>query len=222
MQNIDFHTHRSINNENLAIRNVFAQDLENISPDYLFSSGLHPWHIETVGVADLFKSIDHWCASKNMLAVGECGLDRSIPANFALQEEYFRIQIEIAKKHSKPLIIHCVRAYQDLVRIKNETKSGVAWIVHGFNGNQQITKSLIDHGFYFSIGEQLLKTDSKHEIFKSIPLNRLFLETDDREISIEQMYQLATDILQIDQEVLSQAIINNFETLFGDSNLKKS
>jgi TatD DNase family protein len=222
MQYIDFHTHHLKEENNIRIRNVFAQDLISFSPEYLFSAGLHPWHIDVVNLDDCFRSIEQSTLMKNMLAVGECGLDRSITTDFALQEKCFRIQIEIAEIHSKPLIIHCVRAYSDLIKIKNETKSKVPWIIHGFQGNQQITQSLIGHGFYFSVGEKLLKTNSKHEVFKSIPLNRLFLETDDHEISIDRLYKLAADILLIDQEKLSQAIFNNFETLFESSNLKKS
>jgi len=218
---LDFHTHHLKQENNIRIRNVFAQDLLNFSPEYLFSAGLHPWHIEQVDLDDCFRVMEQSIILKNMLAIGECGLDRSIKTSFALQEECFKIQIKIAEAYSKPLIIHSVRAYSDLVRIKKETKSKVAWIVHGFNGNEQVTQSLIDHGFYFSVGEKLLKTNSKHKIFKSIPMNRLFLETDDREITIDQMYMLAADILQIDHEVLSQVTVSNFEKLFGDSNLKK-
>ena len=221
MQYIDFHTHLLREEDNIAIRNVFAQDLVNFSPEYLFSAGLHPWHIGMVDLEDCFWRIVQSSEMKNMLAVGECGLDRSVTTDFALQERCFKIQINIAETFSKPLIIHCVRAYSDLIKIKKETKTAVAWIVHGFNENQQIAKSLIDQGFYFSLGEQFLKSNLKREVFKSIPLNRLFLETDDREIAIDQMYNLAADILQIDREILSQVIVSNFEMLFGDTNLKK-
>jgi TatD DNase family protein len=222
MHYIDFHTHRFIKEDCIAIRNVFAQDLTNFSPEFWFSAGLHPWHLEMVNLDECFTLIEQSIGMKNMLAIGECGLDLSTATIFALQEKCFRIQINIADTYSKPLIIHCVRAYSDLVRIKKDTKSEVVWIVHDFNGNLEITQSLIDHGFYFSVGERLLNSNSKHEVLKSIPLNRLFLETDDHEISIDQIYNLAADILQIDRELLSQAIVSNFKTLFGDERIKNT
>src|SRR5665648_61181 len=156
---------------------------------------------------------------ENMLALGECGMDRSIPTDFALQKMYFKEQIHIAEKYHKPLIIHCVRAYSDLMKFKKESKSDIPWIIHAYRGNQETTLSLIKHGFYFSVGEQLLKDESKHPILRIIPVERLFLETDNREISIKKIYLLAAQILKIDEEVLTEAIFNNFKTLFGDDKL---
>ncbi len=212
---IDFHTHKQKADGNIQIMNVFAQDLVYFMPEFLFSAGIHPWHTEKVSLEDCCHSLEQVIQLKNMLAIGECGLDRSIVIDFALQEKYFRNQIKIADKYSKPLIIHCVRAQSDLIKLKKETRSTVPWIIHGYHGNHQTTISLIDHGFYFSLGETQLKMFSKHEIFRSIPLGRLFLETDNRETSIEKIYLLASETLKIDEEFLSQAIFNNFKTIFG-------
>ena len=220
MKYIDIHTHKLKGDGNIQILNVFAQDLVNFYPEFLFSTGIHPWHIEKVSLEDCCHSIEQVILMKNMLAVGECGLDRSIAIDFALQEKYFRNQIKIANKHSKPLIIHCVRAQSELIKLKKETKSTVPWILHGYQGNQQTTKNLIDHGFYFSVGKPLLNMISKHDVFKSIPPERLFLETDNLETSIEKIYSLAAEILNIDEELISEAIFKNFKTIFGADQTK--
>ena len=199
--------------------NVFAQDLPFDDPDYFFSTGLHPWHIGTVKLEECFRAIDQAAMQKDMLAVGECGLDRAIKTDFALQEWCFKQQIAIAEKHDKPLIIHCVRAYSDLLQIKKESKSGVLWIIHGYHGNLETTLSLIKHEFYFSVGEQLLKDESKHEIFRSIPIERLFLETDESELSIDMIYLMAAQILKLDEKELNQIITNNFISVFGSEHL---
>jgi len=219
MQLIDLHTHKTNKTENAQILNIFAQDLPLEVPNFLFSVGLHPWHIEKVNPEECFLAIDRVATQKNMLAVGECGLDRSIATGFALQEQCFKQQILIAKKYCKPLIIHCVRAYSDLLKQRKERKSGLPWIIHGYRGNLETTLSLIKHKFYFSVGEHLLKDESKQEIFRSIPLERLFLETDESELPIAGIYSLAAQALKMDENELVQIIANNFTSVFGSGYL---
>ena len=165
------------------------------------------------------RNIESAMKDKNMLAVGECGLDRSIQTDFAVQKNCFSEQIRVAEKYDKPLIIHNVRASSDLIKLKKDHKSEIPWILHGYTGNPQSTLDLIRHGFYFSIGEKLLKNESKQGLLRIIPSDRLFLETDDHEISIEKIYLLAAQILKTDEEWLSETIFNNFKTLFGNDKL---
>lgn len=219
MQLINLHTHRTEETGNIQILNVFAQDLTLNEPAFLFSSGLHPWHIAKVNPVECFQAIDRAAEQKNMLAIGECGLDRSINAVFALQEWCFKQQVQIANNHRKPLIIHCVRAYSDLQKHKKENKSGLPWIIHGYYGNLETTLSLIKHYFYFSIGEKLLKDKTKHDIFRSIPIERLFLETDESELTIAEIYSVAAPILNIDENELTQILANNFKAIFGEDKL---
>ena len=218
MQLINIHTHRVKNEGDIQILNIFAQELNDTEPDYLYSAGLHPWHISKVNPEECFEAIGQAANQKNMLAIGECGLDRAISTDFALQERCFIEQIQIAKEHNKPLIIHCVRAYSDLQKLKKEIQSDLPWIIHGFQGNLKTTKSLIRHGFYFSVGESLLKNESKQTVFQSIPFERLFLETDDKDISIQEVYRLAMQRLNMDEQMLTDLIFNNFRTLFGEVN----
>lgn len=219
MQQIDFHTHQKHEPGKIQILNVFAQDLLPDAPEYLFSAGLHPWHIGKVNSEECFQAINRAAELKNMLAVGECGLDRSIAMDFAAQEWHFKQQIQIANNHHKPLIIHCVRAYSDMLKHKKESKSGLPWIIHGYLGNLETTFSLIKHDFYFSVGERLLIDEAKHDILRSIPSGRLFLETDDSKISIADIYSLAARVLKMDENELAQSIANNFTSLFGSEHL---
>jgi len=216
MQKIDIHTHRHKNDSSVQILNIFAQDLLLPGVEGFYSTGLHPWHIELVNQEECLHTIELASVQKNMLAVGECGLDRSIATNFASQELYFRKQIEIAEKYAKPLIIHCVRAFPELIKLKKEYKSDIPWIIHAFQGNRPTTLELIRHDFYFSVGESLLRSHPKNEILTVLPSDRLFLETDDREISIGKIYSLAAKLLMIDEETLSVIIHENFKRLFGN------
>lgn len=216
MKIIDIHTHRANDALSIQILNVFAQDLFEVERDSPFSAGLHPWDIDLVNPEECIKTIERFAVQKNMLAIGECGLDRIIVTNFALQERYFRQQIEIAEKIRKPLIIHCVRAYSDLMKFKKASKSDLPWIIHGYAGNLDITQSLIMHNFYFSAGERLLKDSRKHDVLRAIPPDRLFLETDDGDTSIAEIYSMAAQVLNIDQDTLTQFISDNFKRIFGN------
>jgi TatD DNase family protein len=220
MQKINLHTHHSKPDNHIQLLNVFAQDLPLMQPDQFYSTGLHPWHIGKVNLEACIQAVELAAKQKNMLAVGECGLDRAIATDYGVQELYFKKQNEIAEKYAKPLIIHGVRAYSDLMKLKKETKSDFPWILHGFNGNQETTLNLIRHGFYFSIGEALLKNVTKHDIIRTIPSDRLFLETDDQEISILQIYSIASQVLGFEEELLTETIFTNFKTVFGDVRLK--
>ncbi len=215
MQEIDFHTHHFKSETNIQILNIFAQDLPFPNEKSYYSAGIHPWHIGLADPEECLRSIELATGEKNMLAVGECGLDRLRPIDFAQQELYFMKQIEIAQKYSKPLIIHCVRAFPELMKLKKETKSSIPWIIHGFQGNQQTAMQLISHDFYFSVGNSLLSNQFKSDILNLIPSNRLFLETDDKEISITEIYSLATQILKLEYETLGGIIHENFKRIFG-------
>ena len=216
MKLIDIHTHRANDALSIQILNVFAQDLFEVERDSPFSAGLHPWDIDLSNPEECIKTIERFAVQKNMLAIGECGLDRIISTDFALQERYFRQQIEIAEKFRKPLIIHCVRAYSDLMKFKKASKSDLPWIIHGYAGNLDITQSLIMHNFYFSAGERLLKDSRKHDVLRAIPPDRLFLETDDGDTSIAEIYSMAAQVLNIDQDTLIQFITDNFKRIFGN------
>lgn len=216
---INLHTHQIVIGEQIQVLNVFAQDLPMNENKQYFSTGLHPWHIGKVNPETCFQAIELAAKQKNMLAIGECGLDRSIATEFSLQLSHFKKHIEIAEKYNKPLIIHCVRAFSDLIQLKKETKSSIPWLIHGYNGNMDTTKNLVRHGFYLSAGEKFLSSESKHTVLQTIPNDRIFLETDDREISIEDVYLLASQILKIEENTLIKMIFNNFKTIFGDDKL---
>lgn len=219
MVTIDLHTHQQKTGAFVQILNQFAQDLPLPGDDQFYSAGIHPWHIEKVDPDKCLKLLTEAATRRNLLAIGECGFDKAIATDFAVQEDCFRKQIGIAEKYNKPLIIHCVRSYNELILIKLETTSAVPWIVHGFQAKLPTLLQLIKHGFYFSVGEKLLLNRTKSEIISAIPIDRLFLETDDSDHSIGNIYLLAAQILKTDEEALAERIALNFKNLFGDGKL---
>jgi len=214
---IDIHTHSSATGRQdvIAVKNIFQQNTGDIQPDKgWFSYGLHPWDSGSITInTDLFDAV---IRRPEILAVGECGLDRLRGAGLVLQGKVFRHQAQIAEIHQKPVIIHCVRAWQEILALKNDLRPAAPWIIHGFRGKPELADRLIDNGFYLSFGESLLiLKDSASGVFKNTPANRFFLETDESKYTIEDIYFAACRIKNLSLEGLQQCMLQNFETVFG-------
>ena len=160
----------------------------------------------------LFRSVSK---HKKCIGIGECGLDRLKGADINVQMQIFNFHIQLAETLQKPLIIHCVKAHNELLEIKKKSGSNVPWIVHGFNQNKTIASRLIENGFYFSLGKPLMHPESNCSmIITDIPLKRLFLETDSAHISIEEVYNAAALRLKLPLQQLVDNLQENFRTLF--------
>ena len=141
--------------------------------------------------------------------------DKSCSTDFLLQREVFSAHILLSNKLKKPLIIHCVNAYDEIIKLLKELKNNVPVIFHGFNKKETIAASLIKKGFYLSFGKGLSKENLK-QLFKNISLAKVFLETDDDSLTIEEIYLMAAKIAGITTETLQIQIKKNAIELFGE------
>lgn len=210
----DIHTHH-INSEIISVKNCFPQEITSFltnHPLHYCSVGLHPWHIESDFEAQLALVAQH-ASEPKVLAVGEAGLDKICSVPMDLQLEVFRRQIAISEQCQKPLIIHCVKAYAELLALKKELKPRQAWILHAFRGNAILAKQLLDHGFYFSFGKGM---ELLSETLRELPLDHLFLETDDSKLSIESRYEILADSRALSMQELKLVIQQNFTSLFAN------
>ena len=162
------------------------------------------------------KALEQFSNNKNVLAIGECGLDKICTTGFLLQQHVFAAQIGLANKINKPLIIHCVKAYEEVVQQLQQNNNRVPVIFHGFNKNKILAQQLIHKGFYLSFGKAL-QQPAMQELIKILPADKIFLETDDAAVNIEMIYLLATQALQLDVNSLSLQIKKNAATVFGDA-----
>ena len=150
---------------------------------------------------------------KNVLAIGECGLDRICTTDFKLQERVFIEQILWANEIAKPLIIHCVKAHQESLILLKEYNRTSPVIFHGFNNKLETANKILDQGHYLSFGKHLMNP-SVENIFSKISLEKIFLETDDSDIGIDAIYKQAAKIKNISTEQLSLQIKKNLERIF--------
>ena len=200
-------TDRKLSICNLPYKNSFTSP--DAYPGVYFSAGIHPWHIASTDLMSLTSQLSRIAESPQLLAIGECGLDKLTDTPIDIQITIFKQQIEIAENSKKPMIIHCVKAFNELIKLRKETAARQEWIIHGFRGKPQLATELIQHGFRISIGHKF-----NPETARIIPLYRLFLETDDSNIDIETVYRQIAEIRQIPENELIISIGTNFSELF--------
>jgi TatD DNase family protein len=214
LQYINIHTHHilSSNSENIfELVNAYDQ-FNNINPDVYCSMGLHPWYLKDL--KSQLEALHQYSNNAHVLAIGECGLDKVCATDWNLQLLAFQSQIELAQELNKPLIIHCVRAYSEVLSIVQKVQVPV--IFHGFNKKPALAMEIVQQGHYISFGAALLKdNDTVHEAFSRIPPDRFFLETDDAGINITEIYQAAAHIRKTGEEVIILQLQQNFKKVFG-------
>ena len=180
-----------------------------------YSVGVHPMKLNELGES-VFVGIEDTVRIKKVIAIGECGLDRRSPVCIEEQERVLERQVELGEKFRKPLIIHCVKAYSELIAIRKKMKSSIPWIIHGYNNNEQILRQLLEHGFYISAGTALLNDRSNaFHLLRHVPLNRLFLENDDKTVGIDVIYSVASGILGLTVEELKRVTRDNLKNVFA-------
>ncbi len=213
---INIHSHtKSQSNGELIIHNHY-KDFETIDTLQIHSIGLHPWYFDEQNWQLQFESLKKYSQSTYAVAIGECGLDKVCNTNFSLQQKVFLQQISWANEINKPLIIHCVKAHNEVLKLLKACNNKVPVIFHGFNKNGTLAQQLIAHGYYLSFGKAL-QNRSMQSIFASVPIEQIFLETDDADISIEKIYDYAAASTPIDVNTLSLQITKNTELIFGKS-----
>ncbi len=209
----NLHTHKYTNDATvLELVNQYPWEFDNTIPQY--SIGIHPWYIKEERLESDLKTIEEKLQLKQCLALGECGLDKRIEVPMTLQIEVFEKQISLAEKYQRPLILHLVAAFDELIEIKKRLKVSVPIIIHGFSKNEQVAKQLLANGFYLSFGKYLLQNPELKEVFQKVPNDRFFLETDTIEKSLEEVYLLAAQYKSMTLEQMKSQVSVNWQKVF--------
>jgi TatD DNase family protein len=221
MKYFNLHTHQFTNQPDvLELVNQYPQEFDASIPFY--SIGIHPLFIDENRLEKDFQVVDEKLALPECLALGECGLDKRSEMSFEVQQSVFEKQLALAEKYNKPVVIHCVAAFQELIEIKKRLKISVPMIIHGFSKKVELAKLLIDNGFYVSFGKNLLRNPELESVFKSIPNYRFFLETDTVEEGIQDVYALAAKYKRLKISELKEIVNKNYKEIFVISTKEKS
>lgn len=208
----NLHTHNFTDNPDV-LEVVNRYPYEEIDVPY-FSTGIHPWYIDEEKTEEHLAIIEKRLQMDNCLALGECGLDKRIEMPLYTQQTIFEKQLLLAKKYNKPVILHVVAAFQELIAIKNAITPGVPMVIHGFSKNAQVAKQLLDNGFYLSFGKYLLRNTELSSVLATVPEDRFFLETDTMEEDVNAVYAKAAEARNTDVENIKNTVSKNFKTVF--------
>lgn len=211
---INLHTHKFSNLlDVIEVVNQYPWEFDASIPNY--SIGIHPWYIDENRLESDLEIIKEKLQLSECLALGECGLDKRIEIPLELQISIFKKQLEIVKQTNKPIVLHCVAAYDEVITIKKEMKIENPMIIHGFSKNEQVAKSLLNNGFYLSFGKYLLRNPDLEKVFTFAPENQILLETDTIEESIYEVYEKAASIKGISVEEMKTIVFTNFSRIFS-------
>lgn len=209
----------------LAERERHPADGQPEDPIIGLSVGLHPWKVDS-GWAEAIGIMSLESRHKQVWAIGECGLDKAHPENWTQQQEAFRAQINIAESVEKPMVIHCVRAFDELLAMRRQLteecrRSGRTpqpWVIHGFRGKPEQARQIMAKGLLLSFGHRY-NVATLREVFETsvsactTTHPSFFLETDDLRLSALQIYEQAAHHLGVDVARL-ESLCDPFQTIF--------
>ncbi len=227
---LDFHSH-SLSTESNVIT-VLSVDLNSIvseeTTSSLFCAGAHPWFLPEIYEESYQEKNDDPLLDKlsklsnkpHFLAIGEIGLDRIRGPQIEVQYHLLELQVSLAMQINSPaIIIHCVRAFDLMLRFLKTTPFQGAIVFHDYRGNKQITEKLLQNPqVFFSLGSTLMKGQIP-SFYSLIPLDRIFLETDDEDYPISAVYSHFSKFSNLPLEELRKKILNNFIKLFPNKEI---
>lgn len=172
----------------------------------LTMAGIHPW------LADKGYELPDLAQCD---IVGETGLDYACGVDREAQKRLFIEHLKGAADIDKPIVLHVVRAVEDVLNILKDYDTIRGVIFHGFIGSWQQAERCIQRGYYLSFGARSLQSPKTREVIAKMPQNLLFCETDDNaDITIEEIYRSVAEIRNTTAEELLKTIEENYKNLF--------
>ncbi|MDD2285022.1 MAG: TatD family hydrolase [Paludibacter sp.] len=181
----DIHCHK-VNSEDIrTIYNIAIND-DAVTlphgPNIFFSAGIHPWDAGNIRSAWI-ENMEILLNFEQLIAVGECGLDKNSPASIEKQIEVFELQINLSESNKKPLIVHCVGCYNELMSLYKAFSPKQPWIIHGFRAKPEMAVQLTRAGMYISYGEKF-----NPQSVQATPVKKILVESDDCEVPLQELY----------------------------------
>jgi len=215
MDFLDLHTHKAAEQQGV----VSIQSLSLTSDIFLampkkksISVGLHPWFAKLDALEMQMRYLDVLARQANVKLIGECGLDKLRGENVNNQLLILTEQIRLAERLNKPLILHCVKCFSELIALKDQLQVKVPMIIHGFNKNEALGKQLLSKGFLLSFGTAILKNEAgAAKLIQET--DNFFLETDDSDIAIQEVYVAAANLKKCTVDELKACIFANWKKL---------
>lgn len=211
---LNVHTHFKPGSGNeFIVRNAYLR-LSSLAIDklgYHVSCGLHPWHVNRMTADECGDALIECASSSRVLAIGEIGVDKAIDIPLKKQLEYFELQLNIARAFRKPVIIHAVRSYHEILPFLKKTR--IPFIFHGFSGNAQQARELLKYPCKLSFGKNLFEAKAR-EVLRTLPDDGFLLETDSAPgISIHSVYEQAALARKVNIVELKSTVFHTFASV---------
>lgn len=214
---IDIHNHGSLSAKGqFSVENLMAHEgrIPDNQPGLTYTFGIHPWHLTSENYAQQIDIVERYADHANVIALGEAGFDRLRGPSFLIQKAAFKEQVKIAEERSKPLFIHCVRAWDELLSENKKLNPSTPWVIHGFRGKKELALQLISKGMYLSFWFDFILKPESSPLLKSLPKDKIFLETDGSGIEIETLYEKVAVDLDLPKAELKKIVYSNFNNIF--------
>jgi TatD DNase family protein len=216
---IDIHTHGAkVLPGIFSVETLMAHE-ENFPlniPGITYSFGIHPWFLEESNYDRLLSRVVDMVDNPLIVAIGEAGFDKIKGPSPELQRKTFEEQVNIAEKHLKPVVIHCVRAWEELIQEHKKLRPEMPWLVHGFRGKPELAMQLISRGMYVSFWFDFILRPESSKLIRSLPAERIFLETDGSGVDIRDIYNKVSNDLGSEIEIFKGQILKNFNIFFNN------
>jgi TatD DNase family protein len=175
--------------------------------------GIHPWYTSSSDEKG-FERLEQLLSAENCLAVGECGIDVLKGGPVSRQWQIFERQLHLAVRFQKPVIIHSVRAMQEILDLRRRFFPDHPFLFHGFNSRFP-HRFIPDDNVYYSFGKALITSGPNAlRLIKNLDISQILLETDASEISIEEIYEAACIHTGLSMDSLKIQLFENYKRLF--------
>jgi TatD DNase family protein len=218
---IDIHTHGAVPSPGIfSVETLMAHE-EKIPVEtagLAYTSGIHPWNLNDENHDRLLLYVEKIASYESVIAIGEAGFDKIKGPAMDLQQRTFEEQVYIAGKLRKPVVIHCVRAWEELISAHKKLKPATPWLIHGFRGKKELGMQLISKGMYLSFWFDFITRREATPLIQSLPVDRIFLETDGSGADIRNIYKKVSGDLGIGVDELKIQMLKNYTVFFNRNN----
>ena len=210
---IDIHVHGGVPASGIFILESLMAHEEKMpedKPGMSYTYGIHPWFLTENNHKHLISLVKNTIRLPGIIAIGEAGFDKMKGPSAELQRTVFEEQVIISEVFKKPVVIHCVKAWDELLSVQKKLKPKMPWLVHGFRGNVELATQLLSKGMYLSFWFGFALRPESGKLLRQLPADRIFLETDGADVDIRAIYSKVANDLDLTVDALKLLILKNF------------
>lgn len=165
-----------------------AQSIAERHEGIYFAAAIHPWWVKKLyaegftdeSAQELRRSLCAALEASACVAIGECGLDKGVDTPLELQEQVFDLHLQLAEQLEQPLIIHCHKAHNEVIRRLKHYKLPAGGVIHAFNGSYEMAMQYWEMGFYLGVGGTITyeRANKTRSALARVPLEAILMESD--------------------------------------------